>query len=118
MTRILMIALLTMIVGGYANAADADKPTAEAGTTVQRVAADAWCWVEDLPKSMCPHCDKKVILTLKKSENYCKEHNSAESLCRDCDPKAANALLNAMRPEAKDWPANFKPKTMSAEKKE
>lgn len=107
MTRLFIIALLTLFIGSMATAADEQKTDA----TVQRLTADAWCWTEDLPKSKCTHCDKKIILTLKKSDDYCKEHNNAESLCRSCDPKGATPLLNAMRPEAKDWPAGFKPKT-------
>ena len=86
---------------------------AEAAADVKRLPAAEWCFTDDLPKSVCVTCDKKVVLQLKKDKDYCKEHNNSESFCVLCDPKA-QAKIDALRPDQKEWPAGWKPKTAPA----
>ncbi len=100
---------LTLIACVAFSAFGAEAGEGKPGDT-KRLAAAEWCFEDDLPKSVCVKCDKKVVLALKKDGDYCKEHNSAESLCVKCDPKA-QAKIDALRPDPKEWPANWKPKT-------
>jgi hypothetical protein len=86
-------------------AAEEAKPT-----EVKRCTAAEWCFEDDLPKAKCVNCDKKVILQLKKDKDYCSEHKDAESLCVQCDPKV-QATIDAMRPDQKEWPKDWKPKS-------
>lgn len=81
----------------------------EKATEQKKLPAAEWCFVDDLPKSHCVSCDKKVILQLKKDKDYCEEHKNAESLCVKCDPNAP-AKIGAMRPAAQEWPMGWKPK--------
>jgi hypothetical protein len=100
--------LLSLIACVAFSAYGADADDAKPGAT-KRLTAAEWCFEDDLPKSACVNCDKKVALALKKDGDFCKEHNCAESLCVKCDPKA-QAKIDAQRPDAKEWPANWKPK--------
>lgn len=99
---------LTLIACVAFSAYGAEAGEAKPGDT-KRLPAAEWNFEEDLPKNACTNSDKKVVLQLKKDGDYCKEHNSAESLCVKCDPKA-QVKIDALRPDAKEWPANWKPK--------
>lgn len=89
-----------------------EAPAAEEEVT--RCTAEQWCFDQDLPKTMCVHCDKKITVALKKDKDFCAEHNCAESLCVLCDP-AAVGKLQALRPEQAVWPQDWRPKNVAAE---
>lgn len=89
------------------------EPVDVKATDQKRLPAAEWCFKDDLPKSVCVSCDKKVVLHLKKDKDYCKEHNNSESFCVICDPQA-QAKIDALRPDQKEWPADWKPKATPA----
>lgn len=107
MIRHLTLTVLATLAFGALGA----EETAEAD--LKQLPAAEWCFSEDLPKSVCVTCDKKVIPQLKKNKDYCEEHKTAESLCVQCDPKA-QAKIDTMRPDQKEWPKDWKPKAAPA----
>jgi hypothetical protein len=108
MTRFLSLTLLACLAFSAFSAEAEGKPA-----DAKRLAAAEWCFTDDLPKAVCVNCDKKVILQLKKDKDYCEEHKNAESFCVKCDPKA-QAKIDDMRPDQKEWPAGWKPKAAPA----
>jgi hypothetical protein len=108
MIRIL-ITLVTVMAIGLSSLAYSEEDAKAAGP-VHRLHADQWCFIHDLPKDKDIECDKTLIPTLKKDKDWCKEHTCAESVCRKCDPKEAKEYIDAHRPDAKEWPAGWKPK--------
>lgn len=109
MIRHLSLTLLACLAFSAFGAEEAEAKPAE----LKRLPAAEWCFNDDLPKAVCVTCDKKVVLQLKKDKDYCQEHKSAESLCVACDPKAQDKI-DAMRPDSKEWPAGWKPKSAAA----
>jgi hypothetical protein len=105
MIRYLSLALLACLAFNAFSAEEAEAKPAESN----RLPAAEWCFADDLPKAVCVTCDKKIILQLKKDKDFCEEHKSAESLCVKCDPNA-QGKIDAMRPDTKEWPKDWKPK--------
>ena len=109
-----MIRYLSLIlIAALASWSFSAEPSDAKATDQKRLAAAEWCFKDDLPKSVCVTCDKKVVLQLKKDKDYCKEHNNAESLCVKCDSNAQDRI-DALRPDQKEWPADWKPKATPA----
>ena len=109
MIRYLSLTLLATMASWAFSA----EPAEVKATEQKRLPAAEWCFKDDLPKSVCVPCDKKVVLQLKKDKDYCKEHNNSESFCVLCDP-TAQAKIDALRPDQKEWPADWKPKATPA----
>lgn len=115
MIRTLSLVLLATFASwtSVATAAYSAEPADVKATEQKRLPAAEWCFKDDLPKSVCVSCDKKVVLQLRKDKDYCKEHNNSESFCVLCDPQA-QAKIDALRPDPKEWPADWKPKATPA----
>lgn len=104
MIRPLSLTLLACLACNAFGAEEAEATPAEQ----KRLPAAEWCFTDDLPKAVCVNCDKKIIVQLKKDKDFCEEHKNSESFCVKCDPKA-QAKIDTMRPDAKEWPKDWKP---------
>ena len=93
MTRILIALILAFGLGSFAFGEDEKKEAKPV-----RLHASEWCFKHDLPKDRDIECTPALIPKLKKDNDWCKEHNCAESICRKCDPKEAGELIDACAP--------------------
>ena len=104
MIRILIALMLAIGIGSIAFSED-DKKDAKP----VRLHAAEWSFKNDVPKDRDTQENPALIPGLKKSGDWCKEHDCAESICRKCDPKEAGELIDALRPDPSEWPKGWKP---------
>ena len=109
MSRFIIATLLAFGLFGFVSSEEEKRDAKPAGEKVERLHADQWCFVHDLPKAKDTLCDKTLIPKLKKEGDWCKEHAFPESVCAKCNPKEVKEYLDARRPDSKEWPKDWKP---------
>ena len=86
MTRLLLCVLLLFPVACSGESPEATAPGPHAPTGVVPGSYEDWCAEHEVAESRCTRCDASLVAAFKATGDWCAEHGLPESQCVTCDP--------------------------------
>lgn len=93
MSRLSLFLSVTLALSsalGCNNAKDPPKPAtttaAHAASSAKPGSYDDWCEEHQVAESLCTRCNPKLTPAFKASGDWCEEHGLPESQCLKCNP--------------------------------
>lgn len=97
--RALLCALLLLVTACSEGSPASSGETLHAGAGVVPGSYEDWCAEHELAESKCTRCDPSLVPAFKATDDWCAEHGLPESQCVTCDP--SRQAVRPPKPEAR-----------------